>query len=73
MQARHLASLIGPAHPRTADPKAVALEFDRWCTEWIKPWFDDHLSWDADQVRQWSGEDIDLTSVHPCLKGLNTS
>lgn len=56
-QAQHLVTLLDG----TADPAAATAEFDRWCTEWIKPWFDDHLAWDADQVRQWAGEDIDLS------------
>jgi flavin-dependent dehydrogenase len=60
LQAQHLVRLVGG--PRVdPDLEAVTLEFDAWCTEWIKPWFDDHLAWDADQLRQWAGEDVDLT------------
>ncbi|MFI7547104.1 FAD-dependent oxidoreductase [Actinoplanes sp. NPDC049599] len=57
-QAQQLIALIDRA---PTDPEAVTLEFDRWCAERIKPWFDDHLAWDADQVRQWAGEDVDLS------------
>ncbi|MEU8615158.1 hypothetical protein AB0C29_44950 [Actinoplanes sp. NPDC048791] len=39
----------------------MTLEFDRWCTEQIKPWFDDHLTWDPEQIRQWAGAEIDLS------------
>ena len=59
LQAQHLVSLIGG--PGGADLESVTLEFDRWCTEQIKPWFDDHLIWDAEQVRQWAGAEIDLS------------
>lgn len=54
MQARHLVRTLG------TDLEATALELDAWCTGWIRPWFDDHLAWDADQVRLWAGEDVDL-------------
>jgi 2-polyprenyl-6-methoxyphenol hydroxylase-like FAD-dependent oxidoreductase len=64
LQAQRLAALIDGE----ADLEAVTLAFDRWCTEQIRPWHDDHVAWDADQVRQWSGEDVDvsrpLTSGH---------
>jgi 2-polyprenyl-6-methoxyphenol hydroxylase-like FAD-dependent oxidoreductase len=58
LQAQRLAGLLAE-HPR--DVAAATLEFDAWCTERIRPWFEDHLAWDADEVRQWSGEDVDLT------------
>jgi 2-polyprenyl-6-methoxyphenol hydroxylase-like FAD-dependent oxidoreductase len=59
LQAQRLVALIGG--PGGADPEAMTLEFDRWCAEWIKPWYDDHLAWDADQVRQWAGAELDLS------------
>jgi 2-polyprenyl-6-methoxyphenol hydroxylase-like FAD-dependent oxidoreductase len=61
LQVQHLVSLIGGARPGGADLEAVTLEFDRWCTGQIKPWFDDHLIWDAEEVRLWAGEDVDLS------------
>ena len=36
------------------------MQFDSWCTDNIRPWFDDHRYTDADRVRRWSGEDVDL-------------
>src|SRR5262249_37409638 len=30
------------------------------CAEHIRPWFADHLQSDADRVRRWSGQDVDL-------------
>jgi 2-polyprenyl-6-methoxyphenol hydroxylase-like FAD-dependent oxidoreductase len=57
LQARQLLALLERHH----DAVDVTLEFDAWCTQWIRPWFDDHMAWDADEVRQWAGEDIDLS------------
>ena len=36
------------------------MQFDTWCEHNIRPWFDDHRYTDADRMRRWSGEDIDL-------------
>jgi 2-polyprenyl-6-methoxyphenol hydroxylase-like FAD-dependent oxidoreductase len=57
LQARRLVGLLGE-HTDVVD---VTTAFDGWCTEFIRPWFDDHLAWDADEVRLWSGQDIDLS------------
>ena len=57
MQVRRLVALLD----ESGDFAAVAAAFDAWCTERIRPWFADHLAWDADQVRQLAGEDVDLT------------
>jgi len=47
------------------DFEAVSLAFHGWCEANIKPWFDDHVYWDAQQVRRWSGEDVDLSRRLP--------
>jgi 2-polyprenyl-6-methoxyphenol hydroxylase-like FAD-dependent oxidoreductase len=57
LQAQRLVALLG----EHADVVDVTTAFDAWCLEWIRPWFTDHLAWDADEVRQWAGEDIDLS------------
>jgi 2-polyprenyl-6-methoxyphenol hydroxylase-like FAD-dependent oxidoreductase len=57
LQVRQLLALLD----RNGDPVDVTLEFDAWCTEWIRPWYSDHMAWDADEVRQWDGEDVDLS------------
>jgi 2-polyprenyl-6-methoxyphenol hydroxylase-like FAD-dependent oxidoreductase len=57
LQVRRLLALLG----RGGDMVDMTLEFDAWCTEWIRPWYSDHMAWDADEVRQWDGEDIDLS------------
>jgi 2-polyprenyl-6-methoxyphenol hydroxylase-like FAD-dependent oxidoreductase len=47
------------------DPEAVALALDSWCGEQIRPWFDDHVYWDADLLRRWAGGDVDVTRRLP--------
>ncbi|MEV8508307.1 FAD-dependent oxidoreductase [Actinoplanes sp. NPDC051475] len=42
------------------DVESATVAFDEWCTGHIRPWFDDHVAWDADEIRQWAGEDVDL-------------
>ena len=62
MQAQKLLALLDE-HQR--DFTSCSLEFDRWCAENIKPWFSDHVYWDAELIRRWSGHDIDLTRPLP--------
>jgi hypothetical protein len=62
LQARQLISLLGE-HRR--DFTSCSLAFDHWCAGNIKPWFDDHVYWDADLIRRWSGQDVDLTRPLP--------
>jgi 2-polyprenyl-6-methoxyphenol hydroxylase-like FAD-dependent oxidoreductase len=61
-QARRLIELIGE-HP--ADITAATLAFDQWCTATIRPWYDDHVHWDADILRRWAGGDVDVTRRLP--------
>jgi 2-polyprenyl-6-methoxyphenol hydroxylase-like FAD-dependent oxidoreductase len=62
LQARQLIALLAE-HGR--DFTACSLAFDQWCADHIKPWFDDHVYWDADLIRRWSGQDVDLTRPLP--------
>jgi 2-polyprenyl-6-methoxyphenol hydroxylase-like FAD-dependent oxidoreductase len=48
-----------------SDFTAVSLDFDRWCTETMKPWFDDHVRWDAGLLSRWRGEPIDFSQPLP--------
>jgi 2-polyprenyl-6-methoxyphenol hydroxylase-like FAD-dependent oxidoreductase len=57
LQARRLIGLL-EEHTDVVD---ATVAFDGWCTEFIRPWFDDHMAWDADEVRQWGGADVDLS------------
>ena len=40
---------------------AAARAFDQWCVENMRPWFDDHVRWDAGLLSRWRGEDIDFS------------
>jgi len=57
MQAREL---IRTLDRHRADISYATIEFDRWCEDHIRPWFDDHRDVDADRMRRWSGGDVDL-------------
>ena len=62
LQARQL---IGLLEEHRRDLTSCSLAFDHWCTGNIRPWFDDHVYWDADLIRRWSGQDVDLTRPLP--------
>jgi hypothetical protein len=62
LQARQLIALL---EVHGLDFTSCSLAFDYWCSRHIKPWFEDHVSWDADLIRRWSGHDVDLTRPLP--------
>jgi hypothetical protein len=49
------------------DPESAALEFDSWCTEHIRPWFEDHVRWDAHDRRRFLGEPFELDRPLPSV------
>jgi 2-polyprenyl-6-methoxyphenol hydroxylase-like FAD-dependent oxidoreductase len=57
LQARELVRILD----QQPDIASATIEFDHWCSDNIRPWFDDHRYTDADRVRRWAGEDVDLT------------
>jgi 2-polyprenyl-6-methoxyphenol hydroxylase-like FAD-dependent oxidoreductase len=62
MQAQRLLAAIDE---HRGDFTSVALDFDQWCTETMKPWFDDHVRWDAGLYSRWRGEQIDFSKPLP--------
>ena len=62
LQARRLIALL---EVHGLDFTSCSLAFDHWCAGHIRPWFEDHVSWDADLIRRWSGQDVDLTRPLP--------
>ena len=62
LQARQLIALL---EVHGLDFTSCSLAFDHWCAGHIKPWFDDHVYWDADLIRRWSGQDVDLARPLP--------
>jgi 2-polyprenyl-6-methoxyphenol hydroxylase-like FAD-dependent oxidoreductase len=61
LQAQELVRILD----RQRDIDSATIQFDQWCTDHIRPWFDDHRYVDADRVRRWSGEDVDLSRRLP--------
>ena len=47
------------------DIVSATMEFDSWCMQNIRPWFDDHRYVDAERMRRWSGADVDLSRPIP--------
>lgn len=62
LQARRLLALL-EEHP--GDATACAFALDAWCTEHVRPWFDDHVDVDREQARRWAGADVDLRRPLP--------
>lgn len=62
LQARRLVALIDE---HGADHETTTRAFDAWCTEAIRPWFDDHVACDTDLTRRWAGGDVDLDRPLP--------
>jgi flavin-dependent dehydrogenase len=62
MQARELIDILDR---NDADIMTATRQFDRWCEDHIRPWFDDHRYTDSDRLRRWSGGDIDLSRRLP--------
>src|SRR6266568_3773461 len=58
MQARQLLAILDE-HGHDFD--AATHDFDQWCVENMRPWFDDHVRWDASLLSRWRGEDIDFS------------
>lgn len=60
-QLRQLVALLDAG----GDLQSVAEAFDDWCTEHIKPWYEDHVYWDATELHRFAGGDIDLAARIP--------
>jgi hypothetical protein len=42
------------------DPRGAAEQFDAWCIEHIRPWYEDHVYTDASRVARDLGEALDI-------------
>ncbi|MCU1690333.1 MAG: dependent oxidoreductase [Jatrophihabitantaceae bacterium] len=56
LQARHLLACLDDS--RTFADISGAL--DAWCTDNIRPWYEDHVHRDAALLTRWAGKDIDI-------------
>ncbi len=67
LQAQELVRLLRAG----GDHREVSHRFDEWCTESIRPWYDDHVEVDAAVLRWYAGEpvrsDERLSSLVICL------
>jgi 2-polyprenyl-6-methoxyphenol hydroxylase-like FAD-dependent oxidoreductase len=62
LQARRLIELIDE---HGSDHETTTRAFDAWCTDAIRPWFEDHVACDTDLTRRWCGGDVDLDRPLP--------
>jgi 2-polyprenyl-6-methoxyphenol hydroxylase-like FAD-dependent oxidoreductase len=60
-QARHLLGLLDAED----DLVTVAERLDAWCTENIRPWYEDHVYWDATLLQRLAGDDINKDAKIP--------
>jgi hypothetical protein len=65
MQLKHALELVDAGADPVADPVTFGEAFDDWCTAHMRPWVEDHLLMDEDQLRRWRGEDLDLSRPLP--------
>lgn len=49
-------------HP---DPRDASGAFEQWCSEHIRPWYDDHVSNDAYLCARYAGEELDVEAPLP--------
>ncbi len=62
---RQAGALLAALAQRDADPQDAAERFDAWCAANIRPWYEDHVYWDAILLRRLAGEDIDTEARIP--------
>lgn len=54
-QAQALLAMLGET-----DARDTSQRFDAWCQEHVRPWYEDHLLWDAELLRRYAGADLDV-------------
>lgn len=54
-QAQALLSMLDEA-----DARDTSQQFDGWCLKNVRPWYEDHLLCDAELLRRYAGEDLDV-------------
>jgi flavin-dependent dehydrogenase len=62
---RQASTLLTVLAEHGSDYPASAFAFDAWCQENIRPWFEDHVLWDATLLRRFRGQDLDLNAKIP--------
>jgi hypothetical protein len=62
---RQAAELVGLIARDGRDLRGAAEEFDSWCTEHIRPWYEDHVYTDASLLARFRGETLDIDARLP--------
>jgi 2-polyprenyl-6-methoxyphenol hydroxylase-like FAD-dependent oxidoreductase len=57
---RQAAELVSLLKSDGAEYRSTAAHFGSWCDEQIRPWYEDHVYWDAGLLARSLGEDIDV-------------
>ncbi|MGN6473235.1 MAG: FAD-dependent oxidoreductase, partial [Mycobacteriales bacterium] len=60
-QAREVVRLLDAG----GDPGSVAADFDEWCDANLRPWYEDHVHWDASLLQYFAGEEMDINGRIP--------
>jgi hypothetical protein len=47
------------------DGEDVSERFEQWCQDNVRPWYEDHVFWDATLLRRMAGEDVDVEGRLP--------
>jgi hypothetical protein len=62
---RQAAELVRLIKSEGDDCRAVSRHLSSWCREHIRPWYEDHVYWDATLLARLRGEDIDINAPIP--------
>jgi hypothetical protein len=62
---RQAAELIRLLEHDTQDPRGVARQFDAWCIDHIRPWFEEQVHEDAALLATFADDDIDVDGRIP--------
>jgi 2-polyprenyl-6-methoxyphenol hydroxylase-like FAD-dependent oxidoreductase len=62
---RQAAELVDLIARDGGDPRGAAEQFDSWCTQHIRPWYEDHVYADASLLARFRGEALDIDARLP--------
>jgi hypothetical protein len=54
-QAQALLGMLGES-----DPRDTSAQFQAWCDQHVRPWYEDHVLWDAEMLQRYAGADLDV-------------
>ncbi len=57
---RQASELVSLLENEGGDYRSASARFGSWCAEQIRPWYEDHVHWDAGLLARFRGEDIDV-------------